>query len=172
MSSVRVTRLPERISLEMLSSRCCEARHGHAVVGVARAWMDSNDVFCMLKVFVAPAWRRQGIARAMYAAIEMASGQLLHPAISLSDDGFEFWKRYRPTAVEQDLRHRRDELQNARVVVRGRWARIESVLAGCVVARFDDAVTRANSVVTIVSSELDVARDVARRPVAAQMKVG
>jgi hypothetical protein len=108
----------------------------------------------------------------MYSAIETASGQLLHPAISLSDDGFEFWKRYRPTAVEQDLRHRRDELLDARVFVRGRWARIESVSAGCVAARFDDAVTRANSVVTIVSSEIDAALDVARRPVAAQMKVG
>jgi hypothetical protein len=77
---------------------------GKKVVGMASAWMDSNDNFVILNVEVRSQYRRRGIATSMYQAIE-AAAQPLRPAISLSDDGFEFWKRYRPEAVAKDLRH-------------------------------------------------------------------
>lgn len=62
------------------------------------------------KVHVDPAYRKRGVATQLYKHIENHIGQQLHPAHSLSDDGFEFWKHYRPEAVKDDLRHHKDKL--------------------------------------------------------------
>ena len=99
---------------------------GSRLVGQATAWQDSNDDFVILKSAVRPAYQRRGIARAMYETIERDSGKQLLPATSLSDEAFEFWKRYRPEAVATDLRHWKEQLIGAKVVHSGRAGVITS----------------------------------------------
>jgi ribosomal protein S18 acetylase RimI-like enzyme len=90
------------------------AKVGKRVVGRAHAWNDSNGDFVIMESAVHPDYRQRGIARQMYAQIEEKAGKQLKPAISLSDDAFEFWKRYRPEAVAGDLRHIKDQLVGQR----------------------------------------------------------
>lgn len=87
------------------------AKIGGRVVGHANAWKDSNGDFVIMESAVHPSHRRKGIATTLYQHIERESGRQLKPAISLSDDAFEFWKRYRPEAVAGDLRHIKDQLE-------------------------------------------------------------
>ncbi|MFK4705888.1 hypothetical protein ABIC83_002727 [Roseateles asaccharophilus] len=130
---------------------------GKTVVGHAVAGLDSRDVFCIRNVVVRETHRRRGVATALYREIELQSGKQLVPAISLSIDGFEFWKRFRPEAVANDLRHRRDELMGLKVLKRDRLATIIVVGAGVVTARYDDATERVNSETCIHARDLDQA---------------
>lgn len=109
---------------------------GKKVVGMASAWKDSNENFVILNVEVRAQYRRRGIATSMYQAIE-AAAQPLQPAISLSDDGFEFWKRYRPEAVAKDLRHWKDLLIGARVMKEGHAGRITQASGGSATMAYD-----------------------------------
>lgn len=68
----------------------------------------------VFNVEVKPAYRRLGIARRMYEAAEKDFGPLT-PSEALRDDGFEFWRRYRPEAVADDMRMHRDKLMGLRV---------------------------------------------------------
>lgn len=104
-----------------------EAWIGRKVVGKAYPWTDSRDKFVMMNVRVSPNFRRQGVATALYSEIERQTGKTLEPAISLSDEGFEFWKSYRPSAVAHDLRHRVDELVGRAVMTRHGLGLIETV---------------------------------------------
>lgn len=92
-------------------SNSAVAKIGGRVVGHANAWKDSNGDFVIMESAVHPSHRRKGIATTLYQHIERESGRQLKPAISLSDDAFEFWKRYRPEAVAGDLRHIKDQLE-------------------------------------------------------------
>jgi len=92
---------------------------GKRIVARAAAWTDSRGDFVIMEVLVLPAYRRRGIATRMYQTIEEQAGRQLKPAVSLSDDGFEFWKAYRPEAVAHDLRHQ-PELVGRRARVRDR----------------------------------------------------
>ena len=139
---------------------------GKRVVGRAVAWIDSFGDFTILEVAVHQSYRRRGVARALYSCIEADAGQQLKPATSLSNDAFEFWKRYRPEAVANDLRHRRDELMGRKVEKSGRTATIISIGAGAVTARYDDATERTNSETCIRTKDLDQALSAA---VAAEM---
>lgn len=107
-----------RIVVERGKYRAYEARIGKKVVGKAYPWHDSENQFVMMEVAVHASFRRRGVATAIYSTIEREHGKLLKPATSLSDDGFEFWKRYRPEAVADDLRHWSNVLAGARVLTR------------------------------------------------------
>lgn len=110
-----------RMPIEVVHYRkhAVEALVGKRRVGLAAAWTDCFGNFVIQDSFVAAGYRRRGVATAMYKSIESESGQLLMPAISLSDDAFEFWKSYRPSEVATDLRYWADQLIGARVVHRG-----------------------------------------------------
>lgn len=130
------------------------ARVGDVVVGRALPWVDGQGRFCMQNVAVSPLWRRRGVATALYQQVEADAGRALTPAISLSDEGFEFWKSFRPEAVATDLRHQRDELMGTKVMKKGRLATVVSVGSGTVTARYDDAVERANSETFLLAREM------------------
>lgn len=107
------------IRVEHSRSRVVVAFVGKRYVGTASAWEDSRGDFVILNSYVVSTFRRRGVATAMYKSIEQENGKLLQPAASLSDDAFEFWKRFRPSEVETDLRHWKEQLIGARVVFRG-----------------------------------------------------
>lgn len=125
------------ITLEVRSNHTVVALAGRRIVGMAIPWHDCNGRWVIMKSEVRPAYRRRGIATAMYRAIEAASGKLLVPAHSLSDDAFRFWKAYRPEAVADDLRHH-PEWIGCKVQKNGRTARIISVSGTIAVIEFDD----------------------------------
>lgn len=117
------------------SGRMYEARVGKKVVGRAYPWEDSRGKFVMMDVAVSAPFRQRGVARAMYEAVEKDAGRPLEPAVSLSDDGFEFWKRFRPEAVAHDLRHRKEELIGQRVWFRDQEGIIEQAVGRVAIAR-------------------------------------
>jgi len=125
-------------TVEMVGRNTAEARVGARVVGRAHAWLDCRGVFVILSSGVSKSYRRRGIASAMYRAIEESSGQRLSPAISLSDDAFEFWKRYRPEAVSKDLRHWLDQLIGARVIEDGLPGRLIRASGGSATMEYDE----------------------------------
>lgn len=133
----------------MRSSSSAVAQVGSLIVGSATAWLDSNDRWVILSSGVRPRYRRRGIATAMYKAIEAESGKLLTPAISLSDDGFQFWKSYRPEAVALDLRHR-PELIGRKAMKNGKVGKIVKANGGVAVMEYEDGMTSC-----ILRSDLD-----------------
>lgn len=140
--------------------------NGRLVASIA-PWEDSRGVFCIMEATVAPRARRKGIATAIYRHIEEVTGRELRPAVSLSDDGFEFWKRYRPEAVAQDLRHRLAELLGQKVLTQrtgepDRMGTIVRASGGTAAVLFDDAVERVNSVRHLYREDVDAALSRAR----------
>lgn len=130
-----------------------EAKVGNKVVGKAYPWEDSRGQYVMQNVRVSPNFRNRGVGRALYSEIERMTGRQLSPATSLSDDAFEFWKRYRPEAVAQDLRHR-PELPGQRVMVRGKMGTISSASGRG--ATIDlDTVDGSRSTTTLRADEID-----------------
>lgn len=126
--------------VSMRSSSWAVATVGKLMVGSATAWFDCNDRWVILGSEVRPRYRRRGIATAMYKAIEAESGKLLTPAISLSDDGFEFWKAYRPESVALDLRHRPD-LIGRKAMKNGKVGKITKASGGVAVIEYEDGMT-------------------------------
>ncbi len=126
-----------RIVVERGKYRMYEARIGKKIVGTAYPWHNSDNRFVMMEVAVHASFRRRGVATAMYSAIERDHGKQLEPACSLSDDGFEFWKRYRPASVANDLRHWRNQLLGARAVSRAGIGTIISASGGVATVGLD-----------------------------------
>jgi ribosomal protein S18 acetylase RimI-like enzyme len=137
-SDIRFSRR-QPVRVEMTRKNTATAFAGKKVVGQATAWEDSRGEFVILNTEVRDGYRRQGIARQMYSLIEETAGKQLTPAISLSDDAFEFWKSFRPSAVAKDLRHWKDQLIGARVVKNGEPGEIISASGGVAVMRYDEA---------------------------------
>ena len=125
------------IRIEVQSTSRVVALVGKRVVGTASAWFDSNENWVMMKAAVRSGYRRRGIATEMYSTMERVSGRQLKPAISLSDDAFEFWKLYRPEAVANDLRHQ-PELLGRKAQKEGRIGTIVSASGGIATIEFDD----------------------------------
>lgn len=122
------------------------------------AWHDCEGRFCVLSSYVRPDYRRRGVARALYGAIEEATGKVLNPAVSLSDSAFEFWKRFRPAAVSQDLRHVRSRLLGEKLAVRGRLGTVIEASGHVMTVKYDDASDGApNSQTCVVTKSLDEA---------------
>ena len=138
------------------STRPCTsiAKVGSRIVGMATAWHDSNGNWVILNSEVRPKYRRRGIATAMYKTIEENSKRELKPAVSLSDDAFEFWKSYRPGAVALDLRHRTD-LVGRKVQKNGRIAKIIQASGGVATIEFDDGNTEIGTRSCILRDNLD-----------------
>ncbi len=128
------------------------ARAGKKVVGRAHPWEDSQGNWVMENIRVSPDFRGRGVGRAIYSEVEKQSGRELKPAISLSDDAFEFWKRYRPDAVKDDLRHRAD-LVGTSVVVKGRAGTIKTASGKVAIVKYDDE----NSTVAVRGDKIDEA---------------
>lgn len=129
----------KRLAFTIEAPRICTAiaKVGTRIVGMATAWYDSKGDWVILRSEVRPRYRRRGIATAMYRTIEENSRRLLKPAISLSDDAFEFWKAYRPEAVANDLRHR-PELLGRLAQKNGRTGKIIKASGGVATMEFDD----------------------------------
>lgn len=131
--------MSKRMDFTISVPRPCTAiaKVGSRVVGMATAWYQSDGKWVILQSEVRPRYRRRGIATAMYASIERNSGRLLVPAVSLSDDAFEFWKSYRPEAVANDLRHH-PELLGRKAQKDGRLGKIIQASGGIATIEFDD----------------------------------
>jgi hypothetical protein len=69
---------------------------------------ESNDLTAF-QMAVHPKHQRKGLMSAMHDAAEEAFGPM-QPDKTLTDDGFAFWKRYRPDAVSNNLRFHADKL--------------------------------------------------------------
>lgn len=69
-----------------------------------------QKVDSIFKMVTDPPWRGRGAMTAIHHEIEKDLGRPLHPSNNLTDDGFEFWKKYRPEAVKHDLRNHRENL--------------------------------------------------------------
>src|SRR5690348_15040778 len=66
------------------------------------------DTMEIMNVVVSKQYRKKGVGRLLYNAVDeyvKSKGKTLVPATSLSDDAFEFWKKWRPEAVADDGRH-------------------------------------------------------------------
>jgi GNAT superfamily N-acetyltransferase len=108
------------------------AYHKNKRVGAAIHWNDiTHGKPSIYKSEVHPDYRKKGVATQLYKHIEKHIGKELHPATSLSDDAFHFWKKYRPEAVKDDLRHHKDKLMGKEIEhpVHGK-GKIESVGSG------------------------------------------
>jgi len=106
-------------------------------VGSAIYWKDLNHGnLSIYKSKTHPDFRKKGIMTQLYKHIENTLGKELYPSSTLSDDGFEFWKRFRPESVKNDLRHYKDNLIGKEVThtIHGP-AIIDTVSSGGVVAR-------------------------------------
>ena len=68
----------------------------------------NNEVFNMA---VKPEFQRQGLMRQMHESAETHFGPI-NPSRTLSDDGFNFWKSWRPSAVKNSYRFYADNLIN------------------------------------------------------------
>lgn len=127
-----------------------DAYVGKRRVGAICGWEDSRGEFVVMEVVVSAPYRRRGVATAMYRAVEEQAGRQLKPAVSLSDDGFEFWKAFRPEAVAEDLRHRLDELIGRKGVKNGREGIITKASGGTATLTHPDGMHT-----TVLRRELD-----------------
>lgn len=114
------------------------AYKGKRVVGKAAPWEDSLGNWTMQNVVVNKNYRRKGVGTALYSHIEKESGRHLKPAISLSDDAFHFWNKYRPEEVKDDLRHRKDELMGQHMVSHRGPGKVISVNSHSVTIEHED----------------------------------
>ena len=80
---------------------------GYLIVG----YKNEDGSRSVHKVAVDPEFRRQGIATSLFKAAEQEFGELT-PSTAQSDNAFDFWKTYRPEAVQNrtDLRPLKDQL--------------------------------------------------------------
>ena len=102
---------PLKLRIKEVRPGAYVAYHKNKKVGAAITWNDINHgKFSIYKSATHPDYQRMGIMRQLYQYIEQTTGKQLTPATALSDDGFEFWKRYRPEAVKDDLRNMKGEL--------------------------------------------------------------
>ena len=73
-----------------------------------------NGKLTAFQMAVHPDHQRKGLMSAMHDAAEEAFGKI-EPDATLTDQGFDFWKGYRPDAVSDNLRFHRDRLMGQTV---------------------------------------------------------
>lgn len=154
---LRYSRRKADVTVEKAAYGSYEAKVGSKVVGKAYPWTDSNGDFVMQNVRVSPNFRQRGVGTALYSEIERQTGKQLKPATSLSDDGFEFWKRYRPEAVANDLRHRKDELLGKRAMTRYGVGTIKTASGGAATVELDKPSENGGTIATLLRREVDAA---------------
>ncbi len=130
--------LPKNFKIDISDGGMITARMGNKIVG--KLIPDVGDrAGTVFKVAVDAPFQRMGVARAMYRAAEEKYGAEFKPSKALTDEGFEFWKRFRPEAVANDLRMHRDDLIGASVTsTSGRVGKIEQIGTVGAIAKFDD----------------------------------
>lgn len=108
--------LLSRVALHWSPSKVVDAKLGKSLIG-RLVVSDANGIPPhAFGVAVEPPYRRQGIARAMYQLAEESLGKHLVPSSAQTDDGFNFWMKYRPDAIDpRDLRRFKDQLMGMRV---------------------------------------------------------
>ncbi len=92
-----------------------------------------NEVFNMA---VKPAWQRKGLMRAMHERGEQEFGTI-NPSSVLSDDGFAFWKGFRPEAVSGSLRFHKDRLVGLPAMTGSGPGKVKSVGDNTVIVELD-----------------------------------
>jgi len=97
----------------------------------------NNEAFNMA---VKPAWQRQGIMTALHDEAEKHFGTI-NPSRLLSDDGFAFWKAYRPDAVRNSYRFHADRLMGKPVSTSKGDGVISSINDSVMIAKKDDGST-------------------------------
>lgn len=86
---------------------------------------DSGDLTAF-QMAVHPKHQRKGLMSAMHDAAEDAFGPM-QPDKTLTDDGFAFWKGYRPDAVSNNLRFHADKLMGQTMQTRYGPGTVKSV---------------------------------------------
>lgn len=86
---------------------------------------DSGDLTAF-QMAVHPKHQRKGLMSAMHDAAEEAFGPM-QPDKTLTDDGFAFWKGYRPDAVSNNLRFHADKLMGQTMQTRYGPGTVKSV---------------------------------------------
>lgn len=127
---------PSKVRIVDRGDGMFDAKVGNKIAG--RLILDVGDrKGTVFKVVVNEGYRRQGIARQLYEAVEKSIGGPLRPSSALADDGFAFWKSYRPEAVANDLRMHRDTLLGQPVTSSYGPGKITSVGSGGAIATID-----------------------------------
>lgn len=86
---------------------------------------------------VKPEWQRKGIMAALHDFAEKDGGPIT-PSRTLSDEGFAFWKGYRPEAVRDRLRFDKEKYLGQKVVLsNGRTGVVTSVGDRVLIATID-----------------------------------
>lgn len=103
--------LPKGYSLKVDKDRMgVMARFGGKNVGALTLMRDRDtNKLTAFKMAVHPDHQRKGLMSAMHDAAQDAFGPM-EPDAALTDDGFAFWKGYRPDAVSNNLRFHADKL--------------------------------------------------------------
>ena len=77
----------------------------------------------------------------IYNHIENDTGKRVVPSTALTDDGFNFWKKYKPDEVKNDLRMHTDKLMGKEVEGKSGKATIHRVGSRGVMAKYSDSET-------------------------------
>ena len=119
---------------------------------------NKNEIF---KVAVDEPYKRSGIGTLMYKAAEKTFGEIV-PSKALSDEAFEFWRKYRPESFSNDdFRLHKDKLIG-KYLNHPRFGRvqIESVASNVVIAKIltgeDAGRTTAMSRETVIDQIKDI----------------
>jgi hypothetical protein len=113
---------------------------GKAIVDYPREHQPENS-FSIFKMTTKPEYRNKNVMTHVYNHIEKDTGKRAVPSPALTDDGFNFWKRYRPEEVKNDLRMHKDKLIGKEVEGRSGKATIQSVGSKGVIAKYNDGDT-------------------------------
>jgi ribosomal protein S18 acetylase RimI-like enzyme len=97
-----------------------KAFDGNTVIGAVTLMSGNKEgEMSVHNTEVKPAYRRKGVANAMYDACEAivaGKGKTLVPATSLSDDAFHLWNSRKPEIVAGDRRHFQDHYLGKTVI--------------------------------------------------------
>lgn len=136
---------PSDLKIKKTGSATYTAYHKRRVVGKTIVdYPQENQpegTISIFKTVTHPEYRKRGVMSHMYDHIEKDTGKRLVPSSALSDDGFEFWKRYRPEAVKDDLRMHKDKLLGKEVEGKSGKAIITKVGSGAVIAKYHNSET-------------------------------
>ena len=136
---------PSDLKIKKTGDATYTAYHKRKVVG--KAIVDyphekqPEGTISIFKMTTHPDYRGRGVMTHVYNHIEKDTGKRLVPSNATTDDGFEFWKRYRPDEVKNDLRMHRDKLLGKEVEGKSGKAIIKSVGEGGVIAKYHNSDT-------------------------------
>jgi hypothetical protein len=113
---------------------------GKAIVDYPRENQPENSV-SIFKMTTHPEYRHRNVMKHIYNHIENDTGKRVVPSTALTDDGFNFWKKYKPDEVKNDLRMHTDKLMGKEVEGKSGKATIHRVGSRGVMAKYSDSET-------------------------------